>query len=61
MMHTIDDSNFHKVVQAIKAGPTDIAFQSALELGFKWLEEYEAKLLKLTDEQARTLKDLLSQ
>ena len=60
-METIDDSNFQKVAQAIKAGPADIAFQSALELGFKWLKEYELKLLKLTDEQAKTLKDLLSQ
>jgi len=60
-MHTVDDSNFQKVVRALKAGPTDIAFQSALELGIKWLEEHEGRFLMLSDDQAKTLKYLLSQ
>jgi len=60
-MHTVDDSNFQKIVQALKAGPTDIAFQPALELGIKWLEEHEGRFLMLTDDQVKTLKYMLSQ
>lgn len=59
-MHTVDDSNFQKVAQAIKAGPTDVAYQPAVELGFKWFTEYEGELLMLTNEQVKILKDLLS-
>lgn len=59
-MHSVDDYNFQKVTHAITAGPTDLAYKSAIDIGFKWLEEYEMKLLKLTDEQAKTLNDLLS-
>lgn len=59
-MHSVDDYNFQKITQAITAGPTDLAYESAIGIGFKWLGEYEMKLLKLTDEQAKTLKDLLS-
>lgn len=60
LMHIVDESKFQKVVQVIKTGPTGIAYQPVVELGFKWLTEYEGKLLQLTNEQVKTLKDLLS-
>lgn len=59
-MHIVDELNSKKIVQAIEAGPTGIAYQPLVELGFKWLTEYEGKLLQLTNEQVKTLKDLLS-
>lgn len=59
-MHVVDDVNFQKVVQAVKAGPTDIAYESAVELGCKWLAEYEGEFLMLTDDQVKTLTDALS-
>lgn len=59
-MHTIDGENFEKVIRSVSAGPADIAYQHSVELGFKWLNEYESRLLLLTDEQATVLKHLLS-
>ncbi|MGI8487156.1 hypothetical protein QWJ20_01265 [Pectobacterium sp. S5] len=59
-MHTVEDSEFEKIVQALKAGPDDIAHRSAVEIGFRWLEEHEVEFLKLTDGQEKTLKESLS-
>lgn len=59
-MHTVNSVNFEKVIRAVSAGPDDISYQHSIELGFKWLNEYESRLLLLTDEQAKVLKQLLS-
>lgn len=60
-MHTVDDENVKKVVQAVKAGPTNnLAYESAMELAIKWLVENDDVTLYLTAEQKSNSRGRLS-
>ncbi|EOX0146803.1 hypothetical protein ACNPE2_26940 [Klebsiella pneumoniae] len=60
-MHTVDDENVKKVVQAVKAGPTNnLAYESAMELAIKWLVENDDVTLYLTAEQKKAIQEVVS-
>ncbi|EKR9386021.1 MULTISPECIES: hypothetical protein [Raoultella] len=60
-MHTVDDENVKKVVQAVKSGPANnLAYESAMELAIKWLVENDDGILSLTAEQEIAIKEVVS-
>ncbi|HBT4736431.1 TPA: hypothetical protein ACWZ78_003174 [Klebsiella variicola] len=60
-MHTVDDENVKKVVQAVKAGPANnMAYESAMELALKWLVDNDNGTLYLTTEQKKAILEVVS-
>lgn len=60
-MHTVDDENVKKVVQAVKAGlVNNMAYESAMELAIKWLVENDGGTLYLTAEQKKAIQEVVS-